>query len=439
MKDQLKKTSEDLLQLAMEKGAVEAVVVGSHEITAKVGFEKNDFNISTYGMETSYGLEVHKDNRKGSASTNETSTESLKQTVDSAVTLADFSLEDPFLCVAEPQEIKELPGRFDPKLTDLPADVQCKLAHSFIEKAKQDERISIDSGAIEIGISYRTVVNSSGVNVQDQYTQLNWRLMGMGKTPQEVTSFDGLGEVSFQWDGSEEKALTMAREFREKVVRCFGARKGESYKGKVIFSPAAINHILLMPLEYHISGRQIMDGKSRLAEELGKAIASAKFSLFDDPFDLELGGATPFDAEGVPVNKMPIVEKGVLKTHIDSCYTAKRRKTHSTGHSGGLHGLHIAAGGLSLEEMIQEAGTVVVVERFSGNADPVSGDISGVAKCSHFYKDGQYQYPLTETMVAGNFFEMLKNIVALSDYAKPFCSAICSPYIMIDGVSVSAG
>ena len=150
-------------------------------------------------------------------------------------------------------------------------------------------------------------------------------------------------------------------------------------------------------------------------------------------------GPPPYDAEGVAVTKMPLVEAGVLRTHLDSCYTAKRRGTTTTGHAGGPHGIELAGGTKTKDELLGMADQLVVVERFSGNADPVTGDFSGIAKGSHYYKNGEHQHALTETMIAGNFFDLLNNIVALSSATEAYCGQYVAPWVLADGVSVTAG
>jgi predicted Zn-dependent protease len=68
----------------------------------------------------------------------------------------------------------------------------------------------------------------------------------------------------------------------------------------------------------------------------------------------------------------------------------------------------------------------------------VTGDFSGVAKGSHWYENGEYQHPLIETMIAGNFFEMLKEIVAVSNVADHYMNQWKAPWMLVDGISVTA-
>ena len=427
-----------LMDEAVQQGADQAEVVASHRTVSRITFEKNDFQLASTNTMLTLGLEVHKDGRKGSAVTNETEPGQLGDAAGKALTLASFSIPDEHLCFAGPQEPEELPGRYDPELAELPADELRGFAERFLE-AGRHPKLSLDGADMELASGQRVVVNSQGLAVRDRRTRLEWSLMGMGKTEDEVTSFDWVSDGSFAWKGAPERSLDTARGLQDKVLACFGPRKGTSYKGRVLLSPAVVGELLLHPLEFHISGRQIMDGKSRWEKQLGESVASEIFTLVDDPFDLGLDGAKPFDAEGVATRPTPIIEKGLLKAHIDSTYTARRRGTESTGHAGGLHACRIEPGGSKLADLRAMADPLVVVERFSGNLDPVTGDFSGVAKNSHWYEGGERRHPLTETMIAGNFFEMLKDIVALGDEAVNYSSSYRSPWILVDGISVTAG
>ena len=439
MIDKLREGAEALLSEASGRGADEAQVIATFSERARVAFEKNDFNISSAGTQSKLSLKVHRDRRKGTATTNETGKDALAGVAGRAVTLAGFSLQDEYLTLPEPQESEELPGRFDDDLAGLPAADLHALAAEFVAAARVDERISLDGAELELRTMGEVIANSRGLRATDRVTQLSWSLMGMGKTETEVTSFDYLSGSTWGWEGAPERAKETARALGERLTACFGPKQAPSYKGAVLLSPAVLGELIFSPMMFHISGQQIMDGKSRWEESLGERVAASAFSLTDDPFNLVLNGATPHDAEGVTTRRTPIIEDGVLRTHVDSSYTANRRGTASTGHAGGLHGICVAPGDASLEALRADPDQLVVVERFSGNLDPVSGDFSGVAKNSHYYEKGEYRHPLTETMIAGNFFELLRSIVGVSNRAEHFCNAYQAPWLLVDGISVTSG
>ena len=99
--------------------------------------------------------------------------------------------------------------------------------------------------------------------------------------------------------------------------------------------------------------------------------------------------------------------------------------------------LLVAPGKASLEELLREAGEGLYVGRFSGSVDEVSGDFSGVAKCSFRVRNGALAEPLKETMVAGNAFAVLKALRGLTTQRKRL-PGLLLPHALVDGVDVSS-
>jgi PmbA protein len=437
--EELREKAAALLEQANARGADEAQVIAQHQTTTKIRFEKNDFNCTSTNTRMDVGLKVHKAKRKGTASTNELDAAAIADTAGRAMTLAGFSLEDEYLVLPDAQEEVSFPGRYDPALAAMPASDLHRLAADFVAIVGESPKLSVDGADLSITVVEEVLRNSRGLDRSDRITRIDWSAMGFGKTETETTSLDYLWGGSWAWDGVAQEMNETARRLSEQLLATFGARQAPSYKGQVLLSPAVIHELLVQPISFHISGSQIMDGKSRWENSLGESVASSGFSLSDNPFNLDLGDASPYDAEGVSVSRTPLIEGGVLLEHIDSCYSANRRGTVTTGHCGGLHGIEIAPGSKSREELIAMADKLVVVERFSGNVDPISGDFSGIAKSSHYHEKGEYQHPLAEMMIAGNCFDLLKSMVGLSDSAVPYCNWFVTPWILVDGVSVTAG
>jgi PmbA protein len=80
---------------------------------------------------------------------------------------------------------------------------------------------------------------------------------------------------------------------------------------------------------------------------------------------------------------------------------------------------------------------MLVVDRFSGNIDPIKGDFSGVAKSSRYFKNGQDHGAVAETMIAGNLFETLNSILAVSSITEDVSGSMQMPWMLVDGVSVT--
>jgi predicted Zn-dependent protease len=78
-----------------------------------------------------------------------------------------------------------------------------------------------------------------------------------------------------------------------------------------------------------------------------------------------------------------------------------------------------------------------MVDRFSGNSDPIKGDFSGVAKSSRLFQRGEDRGSVTETMIAGNFFAIADAVLAVSKEVEIVSGGFASPYVLVDGVSVT--
>jgi PmbA protein len=123
---------------------------------------------------------------------------------------------------------------------------------------------------------------------------------------------------------------------------------------------------------------------------------------------------------------------------MESVDSASRRGTKPNGNENGFNVLMMDGGEGGIMELAKKAGVpILCVRRFSGNNNPVLGDFSGVAKNSHLIVDGE-MIPVTETMIAGNAFDLMNNIVAIGESKNFHNQFRCGP-VLVDGVSVSVG
>jgi PmbA protein len=88
--------------------------------------------------------------------------------------------------------------------------------------------------------------------------------------------------------------------------------------------------------------------------------------------------------------------------------------------------------------MIAEIERGILVTRFSGNVDPVSGDFSGAVKGGRMIRNGELAEPLCGTMIAGNVFDLLPTVSAVSREQERLFSDVL-PYLRLDGVTITSG
>lgn len=434
----LMKGAEQLLALARAQGADEAQVRVSRTEERRIGIERNSARLSASGDETTYVLRVHVQHRLGSARTNSPVPEDLRRCAEAALAMAKFAEPDEALNLPGPLPAPEPTCRYDSALAELPVRRLHEIASEFLAEMKSDPRLSVDSGQVTWSREEEGLVNSHGVIRRDSATRLAWAGMGMGVDGDQVTTFDSETGVAHRLADAEERMPAGAAKFRERVLRTFRPGRCPSYRGPVLVSPGALLEMLASDLCYHLSGLQVLYGKSALGDEsVGTSVASPSFSLSDDPADLSLGGCCNFDEEGVPTRKLEIIRGGVLTTHLENAYSARRRNRPLTGHAGlSPHNLTVGAGPDLLDDMMRARESLLLLHRFSGSSDAATGDFSGVAKGS-FLLEGGEQRPVQETMVAGNLFTALRSILAVSSVRELAEGAARLPYLLIDGISVT--
>jgi PmbA protein len=102
--------------------------------------------------------------------------------------------------------------------------------------------------------------------------------------------------------------------------------------------------------------------------------------------------------------------------------------------------MYLAPGEMSEEELIAKAGNGVYINSLGGlhaGADPISGDFS-LQSSGFMIREGKKCEYVKSFTVAGNFYEMLKNIVCVaSNLEMPGMSSFGSPSVLVDGLSVA--
>ena len=194
-------------------------------------------------------------------------------------------------------------------------------------------------------------------------------------------------------------------------------------------------------------------GLSKLAGREGEVIAAPCVTLVDDPFHCDNPEPMNFDAEGSPTHKKAVIENGVLNTLLYNLKTAAVAGKKTTGNASkagydaavGIRPftMYLQGGDMTEEELLQKAGNGVYITSLGGlhaGADAISGDFS-LQSSGYMIENGVKTRYVKSFTVAGNFYELLKNIVALADNCRlprPMGSTTFgAPSVLVDGLSVA--
>ena len=220
----------------------------------------------------------------------------------------------------------------------------------------------------------------------------------------------------------------------------------------VIFNPEAMCSLLGV-YSGIFNSEAAQKGLSKLSGKEGEVIAASCVTLVDDPFHKENPEPMNFDAEGSPTHRKAVIDKGVLNTLLYNLKTAAVAGKKTTGNASkagydaavGIRPftMYLEGGELTEEQLLEKAGNGVYITDLSGlhaGADPISGDFS-LQSAGYMIENGKKTRYVKSFTVAGNFYDLLKNIVALANNSHlpraMGSTAFGAPSTLVDGLSVA--
>ncbi len=249
-----------------------------------------------------------------------------------------------------------------------------------------------------------------------------------GAYVQAVIQKDGEAQEAFDFTlGLEEERLTKLSEtaLKEAFAK-LNAIEIPSGKYDVVISGKQMRSILSAYASV-FSAKNAQLGMSLLKGKEGSQVANEKITLIDDPMREECPMQTPFDGEGVATYRKNVIEEGVLKTLLYDLATADRAGVSSTGNGQRVsysdtvgikpYSFYIAAGEKTRDQLLRTMENGLYVTEMKGlhaGCNAVTGDFS--IECAGFsVRDGRLCESVKSFTIAGNFFDLLKEIEEISN------------------------
>jgi len=292
------------------------------------------------------------------------------------------------------------------------------------------------------------IYNSKGLDLQYQNNASGLVVVGVVSDGHEMSNDYQikLGKLSaIDTDALVKKAVEGAK------VK-LGGEPAPTGQYPVVFNTEAMCSLLGV-FSSIFSSEAAQKGLSRLGDQEGQVIAAPIVTLVDDPFHPENPEPINFDAEGSPTHKKNVIENGVLNTLLYNLKTAAVAGKKTTGNASkagydaavGLRPftMYLENGDMTEEELLAKAGNGVYITSLGGlhaGADAISGDFS-LQSAGYMIENGKKAGYVKSFTVAGNFYDLLKNIVALADNCQlPRAMGMTtfgSPTVLVDGLSIA--
>ncbi|HHZ00434.1 MAG TPA: TldD/PmbA family protein [Tissierellia bacterium] len=339
---------------------------------------------------------------------------------------------------------------FNPSLSEVREEEKIEFVKKLEEEAfNLDDRIvSVQSCVYGDGSGETIMSNTKGLYLRDKSNIAYTYISVVAKEGEDIKT--GLAYRTGN-DFNKFDAKEIAREAVEEALALLGASPVKSGDYKVIIRNSAAAD-LLEAFTGIFSAEAVQKNLSLLKGKLNEKIASHVFTLVDDPY-MEGGLASrSFDGEGVACKYKKVIDKGVLKTYLHNLKTAKKDGVETTGNAGkdsykssiGISpsNFYVEKGERNLNDMIADTDKGILITELQGlhsGLNSISGDFS-LAALGFLIEEGKISRPVDQITVAGNYFEMLKNIEEIGSDLKfglPGAAYIGSPSLKIKKLSIA--
>jgi PmbA protein len=192
-----------------------------------------------------------------------------------------------------------------------------------------------------------------------------------------------------------------------------------------------------------LSAKRVLERSSPWNESIGELVVSELLNLSQQP-DKEPYNC-PFDDEGTPTQYINLIDRGRLIQFYGDRTTGRILGTGTTGNgfrpslghypSPGLVNLAIAPGNLSFTEAIATLEEGIIVDQMLGGGADISGDFSVNIDLGYLVKRGEIVGRVKDTMIAGNVYHALKEVIALLSDTQ-WNGSYYTPSLIVDGLSV---
>jgi PmbA protein len=395
-------------------------------------------------------------NKVGFACANTMDKKAILEAGEKAFNIAKVSTEVSGFALPEARQLPRAKRLFDSHIAEIAVEEVVDIARRMIVAAESfDKRVRAKGGRVIFESGRRKIINTLGIDFEEQGTRCAIYLAGSGEQDGEVTG--SCFDFSFS-RGANLDPERVGKNVGKMVTGMFRPQRSESFQGTVVFGPEAVSYQVFDALVDALKGENVISGSSVWTKKHGQIVASENLSIYDNAV-LEAGfGSRSFDDEGCASQNTILMRKGRLESFLHDATSANSLKTRNTGNAsryvGGLDmvpaivgngyrakpeiypsNLVINPGDKTKEELVSEVSKGVLVDSMAGFTQAGSGLISAQLSRAFFVQNGEIKYPIKGGMISGVAYDWLKKISGVGKDSKQFQNAIV-PSIRVEEVKI---
>jgi PmbA protein len=402
-----------VLRLAKAQGAKETEVHVEEVIDALTRFANNTIHqhVAEHGLTVSIRTVV--DGRTSRVTTNRVEADELRRAVEDSLSLASSQPKDPHLLPMPAKQKYRKVDRFADATARLSAESRARAVKRACQMAERRGQIS--AGVFSSGQSQMVLGNSRGLVAEYRQTQAEFSVTMQHGTATSWAKANAADVRQFD-------PVSLAKRASERAKRAENPLELSPSRYTVILEPAAVLDLVGF-LFYDFAATAVEDKRSCLAGRMGKPVFGKNITITDDVCHPEQLGA-PFDGEGMPRQRVALVDRGVPRRLVYSRRSAKRARSKPSGHGFALPNeygeapmnLVIGGGTSSLEDMIAstERGLLVTRMWYIREVDPYEKIMTGMTRDGLFLVEkGRVARAVRNLRFNQSILEMLQNVEML--------------------------
>jgi len=431
-----------LVEAAKRAGADAADAIAVRGVSQGVEVRDGRVEESERSEGDDVGLRVLVGRRQAVVSTNDISGDGVAKLAERAVAMARVAPDDRYVGLADPALLAHAFPDLD--MLDPVTPTVAELERRAVEAEAAGlavKGVTKSGGAsASAGIGGMVLVTSTGFHgayLRSSHGISMTAIVGDGTGMERDYDY-----TSAQHASDLASPDSVGRKAGERAVARANPRKVGTCKVPVVYDPRVSNS-LVGHVVGAANGASIARKTSFLKDRLGQQLFNRNIRIIDDPLRVRGLRSQPFDAEGVAVKKLAIIDEGVLTSWLLDSATARELGLATTGHahrgvssspSPGSYNLHLEAGEPTPAELISDIKQgFYVTDLIGSGVNGVTGDYSRGAS-GFWIENGEITYAVSEVTIAGHLIEMFKSLVPANDLE--FRYGVNAPTLRIEGLTV---
>lgn len=436
------------VEASLAAGADDAEAWAEHGVEREIRVYEGAVESLTDAASHGIGIRSFQDGRWGYAYGTDLSDEGLRSLATAAAGAAAIADSDEHAGLPDDFGAADVGSLASPALGDWDTARKIDLALAIEKAARSRDGISQVEETMYADASGRVALaNSRGFSASYESTiAYAWSSAFAGEGSDLMT---GLG-VGMGRDPGAIDPEAVGSEAAERALGLVGARQPEGRRCPVVLDPFVAASFAGF-IGGMLSADAVQRGRSLFADKEGEEIAGPGFVLADDGLHPDGPSTAPFDGEGSPRRRTPLIEGGKLLTFLYDAQTARRGERRTTGNAGrgsyrtppsvSTTNLVLETGDATMEELVSRAGNGLYVASVAGlhsGVNPVSGTFS-VGATGRLIENGELGTPVREITIASDLVSMLKAVQAVGGPGRwvPFGGSVRSAPVLIAEMQVS--